>query len=49
VVQAFIDHTPLGRAGKPDDIAGPAIFLASDLSAYVTGSIVMADGGYRTI
>jgi len=49
VVQAFIDHTPLGRAGKPEDIAGPAIFLASDLSAYVTGSIVMADGGYRTI
>ena len=42
-------HTPLGRAGKPEDIVGPAIFLASDLSAYVTGSIVMADGGYRAI
>jgi 3-oxoacyl-[acyl-carrier protein] reductase len=49
LVQIFLDHTPLGRAGKPEDIAGPAIFLASDLSAYVTGSIVMADGGYRTI
>ena len=34
---------------QPEDIAGPAIFLASDLSAYVTGSIVMADGGYRAI
>jgi NAD(P)-dependent dehydrogenase (short-subunit alcohol dehydrogenase family) len=45
----FVDHTPLGRAGKPEDIVGPAIFLASDLSAYVTGSIVMADGGYRTV
>jgi 3-oxoacyl-[acyl-carrier protein] reductase len=45
----FLDHTPLGRAGKPEDIVGPAIFLASDLSAYVTGSIVMADGGYRAI
>jgi NAD(P)-dependent dehydrogenase (short-subunit alcohol dehydrogenase family) len=49
LVKIFIDHTPLGRAGKPEDIVGPAIFLASDLSAYVTGSIVMADGGYRTI
>ena len=49
LVKTFMDHTPLGRPGKPDDIVGPAIFLASDLSAYVTGSIVMADGGYRTI
>ncbi len=49
LVQIFLDHTPLGRAGKPEDIVGPAIFLASDLSSYVTGSIVMADGGYRTI
>jgi NAD(P)-dependent dehydrogenase (short-subunit alcohol dehydrogenase family) len=49
LVQIFLDHTPLGRAGKPEDIVGPAIFLASDLSAYVTGTIVMADGGYRAI
>ncbi|HEV7633870.1 MAG TPA: SDR family oxidoreductase [Bradyrhizobium sp.] len=49
LVKTFLDHTPLGRAGKPEDIVGPAIFLASDLSAYVTGSIVMADGGYRAI
>ena len=49
LVKTFLDHTPLGRAGKPEDMVGPAIFLASDLSAYVTGSIVMADGGYRTV
>ncbi len=49
LVKIFLDHTPLGRAGKPEDIVGPAIFLASDLSTYVTGSIVMADGGYRAI
>ena len=49
LVQIFLDHTPLGRAGQPEDIVGPAIFLASDLSSYVTGSIVMADGGYRVI
>jgi NAD(P)-dependent dehydrogenase (short-subunit alcohol dehydrogenase family) len=49
LVQAFVDHTPLARTGKPEDIVGPAIFLASDLSAYVTGTIVMVDGGYRTV
>jgi NAD(P)-dependent dehydrogenase (short-subunit alcohol dehydrogenase family) len=49
LIKIFMDHTPLGRAGKPEDIVGPAIFLASDLSAYVTGTMVMADGGYRTI
>jgi len=49
LVKIFLDHTPLGRAGKPEDIVGPAIFLASDLSSFVTGSIVIADGGYRTI
>jgi len=49
LVKSFMDHTPLGRAGTAEDIVGPAIFLASNLSAYVTGSIVMADGGYRAI
>jgi NAD(P)-dependent dehydrogenase (short-subunit alcohol dehydrogenase family) len=49
LIKIFLDHTPLRRTGKPEDIVGPAIFLASDLSAYVTGSIVMADGGYRAI
>jgi NAD(P)-dependent dehydrogenase (short-subunit alcohol dehydrogenase family) len=49
LVKIFMDHTPLGRAGKPEDIVGPAIFLASDLASYVTGTIVMADGGYRAI
>jgi NAD(P)-dependent dehydrogenase (short-subunit alcohol dehydrogenase family) len=49
LIKIFMDHTPLGRAGKPEDIVGPAIFLASDLSAYVTGAILMADGGYRAI
>ena len=49
LVRIFMDHTPLGRAGKPEDIVGPAVFLASDLSSYVTGSMIMADGGYRAI
>ena len=49
LAKTFIAHTPLGRAGSAQDIVGPAIFLVSDLSAYVTGSIVMVDGGYRTV
>jgi enoyl-[acyl-carrier-protein] reductase (NADH) len=49
LAKVFVAHTPLGRAGTAEDIVGPAIFLASDMSAYVSGSIVMVDGGYRTI
>jgi NAD(P)-dependent dehydrogenase (short-subunit alcohol dehydrogenase family) len=49
MVAMVMRHTPLNRAGQPEDIAGPAVFLASDMSAYVTGAIIMADGGFRTI
>lgn len=36
---------PLGRLGEPEDIVGPAIFLASDMARYVTGAGFLADGG----
>ena len=49
MVAAAMRHTPLNRTGKPEDIAGPAVFLASDMSAYVNGCIIMADGGFRTV
>jgi len=39
--------TPLGRIGQPDDIARVAVFLASDDSAWLTGEILTASGGYR--
>src|SRR4051794_3947730 len=38
-------NVPLARIGTPDDLAGPAVFLASDDAGYVTGSIVFSDGG----
>jgi 3-oxoacyl-[acyl-carrier protein] reductase len=38
-------NVPLARIGTPEDLAGPAVFLASDEARYVTGSIVFSDGG----
>ena len=37
---------PIRRLGRGTDVAGPAVFLASDLSAYVTGQVIAVDGGY---
>jgi len=37
---------PLGRAGKPEEVAYTALFLASDESSFITGSSIMIDGGY---
>ena len=41
----FLAGIPLGRLGMPDDIKGPALFLASDASAFVTGCVLPLDGG----
>lgn len=39
-------RVPMGRIGRPDEIVGPAVFLASDAAAMVTGHILAVDGGY---
>jgi len=41
----MIKRTALGRLGEPADIAGPVVFLASDLAKYVTGASLLVDGG----
>ena len=45
-MRSFQNRIPLGRLGTPDDIAGPAVFLASDLARYVTGVTLPVDGGF---
>jgi NAD(P)-dependent dehydrogenase (short-subunit alcohol dehydrogenase family) len=42
----FTGRIPLGRIGSPEDIAQPAVFLASDMARYVTGVTLPVDGGY---
>jgi NAD(P)-dependent dehydrogenase (short-subunit alcohol dehydrogenase family) len=43
---AILSRTPLGRWGRPEDLAGPALFLASPHAGFVTGAVVPVDGGY---
>ena len=43
--QKVIDMTPLARWGKPEDVAGAALFLASDDAAFLTGQMIMVNGG----
>ena len=44
--QFFDDQIPLGRHGRPDDVAQAMVFLASNASSYVSGSALMVDGAF---
>lgn len=48
VVESWTQAIPLKRGGKPEDVANCAVFLASDLSAYITGQVLQVDGGMLT-
>ena len=48
VVKGWTDAIPLKRGGTPEDIANACIFLASDMSAYITGQVINVDGGMLT-
>ena len=43
---SILARTPLGRWGAPDDIVGPALFLAGDGARFITGAVLVVDGGY---
>ena len=46
ILERFLQHLPLKRVGTSDDIAGLAVYLASDAAAYCTGGVYLIDGGY---
>ena len=46
LTKAFTARIPLGHMGEPDDIAKVVLFLASSASDYMTGSLIVVDGGY---
>jgi NAD(P)-dependent dehydrogenase (short-subunit alcohol dehydrogenase family) len=47
--EAIIARTPLGRWGKPEDLAGPVLFLCSPAAEFITGAILPVDGGYSVM
>ena len=48
-VAAILDHTPLGRFGEPDELAGATLLLASDASRFITGAELVVDGGFDAV
>lgn len=47
--QAILDRTPLGRWGDPNELVGPALFLAGQEASFITGAVINVDGGYSAM
>jgi NAD(P)-dependent dehydrogenase (short-subunit alcohol dehydrogenase family) len=45
-LQSVIDQTPVGRLGEPDEVAAGAVFLASELAGFITGTVLDINGGF---
>jgi NAD(P)-dependent dehydrogenase (short-subunit alcohol dehydrogenase family) len=43
--KVFADRTALGRWARPEELAGPALLLASEAGSFITGSVLLVDGG----
>lgn len=48
-LERFMGRIPSGRLGQPHEIAGPVVFLASQMASYVNGTMLSADGGYSAV
>ena len=46
ILDQILQRSALGRVGEPDEIAGPVVWLASDAASYVTGAVILVDGGH---
>ena len=46
---AILNHTPMGRFGRPEELVGAVLWLCSDAASFVTGSIVTVDGGFTAM
>ncbi|HEV2846296.1 MAG TPA: SDR family oxidoreductase, partial [Thermoanaerobaculia bacterium] len=45
VLASMVEHTPIGRMGKPEDIAEAYFWLASDVASFISGTVLSVDGG----
>ena len=45
-IDAVVQRHPLGRMGKPEEVAAAILFLASDEASFITGAVLPVDGGY---